>query len=195
MRRWMVYASALALILPGSPAVAVWTDDRVNGTLNFEAGGLNYFDPENDRVPFGASDRQPGAVVRDADGDFVEFMALDENRNFEWEVDVDATSLHVEQSGLGAPLDAGRWDLYISGFDPDVMSITPVINTFPDLAWSLEDGGDTVHLVFPDSDTLPAGEWEAEFELDPGGIPIPGAVLLVTLGTGLVGWLRLRRAF
>lgn len=195
MKRWMVYASVLALILLGSPAVAVWTGDTVNGTLNLGDGGLNYFDPENDRVPLGASDRQPDAVVSGADADFVEFMAFDESRNLEWEVDIDAASLYVEHSRLGASLDAGRWDLYISGFDPDVMSITPVSNTFPDLAWFVEDGGDTVHLVFPGDDLLPEEEWEAEFDLDAGGIPIPGAVLLVTLGTALVGWLRLRRAF
>jgi len=192
MKRWMVTASALTLIVLGSPASAVWTGDTLQGVLTFGDDSTNFFDPANGLVPFGASDLQPNAVVSEDDDEFAEFEAFDEGPDVGWAVDVDATSLFVEQITLGAPLlGSPSWDILVSGFDPDVASITPVFNTFPDLTWTLEDGGDTVHLTFADGQIVPPEGWAAEFALTP--IPAPGAVLLGAVGAGLVGWLRRRR--
>lgn len=192
MKRWMVTASALALIVLGAPASAVWTGDTLQGVLNFEEDSANYFDPVNGLVPFGASELQPLAVVSEDDDAFAEFEAFNEATGIGWAVDVDATSLFVEQITLGDPLlGSPSWDILVSGFDPDVASITPVFNTFPALTWTLEDGGDTVHLTFSDGQILPVEGWAAEFALTP--VPAPGAVLLGAVGAGLVGWLRRRR--
>lgn len=197
MKRWIVCAAGMAVVLLGSPASAVWTGQTLTGTLNLEGQGGNSFDPENNLVPSGSSGIQPLAVVSEDDDDFVEFSAVDEILDFAWDVDVDATTVRVEQSSVGTPLGAPNWDIFLSGFAPEITDVAVVTSTFPELFWEVIDDGGTLHLAFVDGDILPAEGWVAEFVVEggfaPTVIPAPGAIMLGAVGVGLVGWLRKRR--
>lgn len=190
-------ATIILVLLLSSPAWAQndWTGNTLTGALNFGGDTTNYFDPDNSLVPSNASGIQPLATVSNDDDDFVEFSAFDEFSTFGWDVDVDATTVRVEQSTLGAPLGTGDWDIFLSGFDPGLTGLTPISSTFPELIWTVEGGGDTLHLAFPGGSILPPEGWAAEFTLDgqgagPAGIPAPGALLLGSLGIGLLSRLR-----
>ena len=188
-----ITAIALLLAVLSSPAIANWTGDTVTGVLNFGGyGATNYFDPVNGYVPGGSSGIQPNAVVADPDGAFVEFMYLNGFSGIN--VDIDATSLLVHQFPVGGNATANSWDIYISGFDPDIASVLGA-STIPGLTWSLLDGGNRLQISYPGGDVFgpqsyPNG-WRAELSLQP--IPAPGAILLGSIGVGVVSWLRRRR--
>jgi hypothetical protein len=192
MKKFTIISLLLAVL--GSPALANWTGDTVTGVLNFSGIPTNYFDPVNGLVPAGSSGIQPNAVVSDPDGAFVEFMFL--NGFSGLNVDIDATSLLVHQFPLSGEGSAASWNIYISGFDTDITGISLVGSTIPGLTWSLENNGDQINLSYPGYDifgprTYPNG-WQAEFELQ--AIPAPGAILLGSIGVGVVSWLRRRKA-
>jgi len=187
MKKMIIVGLLLAMF--ASPTLANWTSDSITGVLNFGSfGTTNYFDPVNGLVPAGSSGIQPNAIVVDPDGAFVEFMFLNGFSGIN--VDVDATSLLVTQFPLGAGAVTNSWDIYISGFDPDIATITLVSNTISGLTWSLDNNGDQIHLNHPGG-TMGLNGWQAEFELS--AIPAPGAILLGSIGMGIVSWLRRRR--
>jgi len=185
---------SLLLAVLGSPALASWTGNTLTGVLNFGGfGATNYFDPVNGLVPAGSSGIQPHAVVTDPDGAFVEFMYLNGASGIN--VDIDATSLLVHQFPVEGEGFASSWDIYINGELPDFDNVL-VTSTIPGLTWSVLDGGIiSLQISYPGWDTFgpssyPNG-WRAEFSLQP--IPAPGALLLGSIGMGVVSWLRRRR--
>jgi hypothetical protein len=187
MKRFTIVGLLLAVL--ASPTLAYWTGDTITGVLNFGGfGTTNFFDPINGYVPAGSSGMQPNAIVADPDGTFVEFMYLNGFSGIN--VDVDATSLLVTQFPLGSGGSTNSWDIYISGFDPDITTITLVSNTISGLTWSLDNNGDQIHLNHPGG-TMGLNGWQAEFALS--AIPAPGAIVLGGIGVGLIGWLRRRR--
>jgi hypothetical protein len=181
----------LFLAVSASPTLAgvTWIGDSIDGVLNFGGfGATNFFDPAEGYVPAGSSGIQPNAVVADPDGAYVEFMYLNGFSGID--VDVDATSLLVTQFPVSVGGGTNSWDIYISGFDPDIASIVLVSNTISGLTWSLQNSGDQIHLSHPGG-TMGQEGWQAEFQLN--AIPSPGAILLGGIGVGFVSWLRRRR--
>ena len=185
--------SILVAVL-SSPAFADWTGNTVSGVLNFGGyGATNFFDPVNGLVPAGSSGIQPNAVVADPDGAFVEFMYLNGFSGIN--VDIDATSLLVHQFPVEGEGFANSWDISICGYLPDFDNVL-VTSTIPGLTWSVLDGGIiSLQISYPGGDTFgpssyPNG-WGAEFSLQP--VPAPGAILLGSIGVGVVSWLRRRR--
>jgi len=193
MKQITIIGVLLAVL--GSPAFASWTGDTVSGVLNFGGyGTTNFFDPVNGYVPAGSSGIQPSAVVTDPDGAFVEFMYLNGFAGIN--VDIDATNWRVHQfpASPGYEGPANSWDIYISGLDPDVAAIVGS-STIPGVTWALLDGGDRLQISYPGGDMFgptsrPHG-WVVEFRTEP--IPAPGAILLGSIGVGVVSWLRRRR--
>jgi hypothetical protein len=197
MRQKALSGIAALLIWSVSTTYAGWTGDTVNGVLNFGgAGPTNYFDPAYGWVPAGSSGIQPNAVVADPDGTFFEFMYRDGFSGLN--VDVDDTTLLVHQYPLNGEGNTNSWDIYVTGFGPDLTGVVLSANTIPGITWSLMAGGDGLHVSFPGNYTFgstsyPNG-WQALFTLSASpAVPAPGAIVLGALGAGLVGWLRRRR--
>jgi len=146
------------------------TGESISGVLNFSGDtSHNYFDPANGYVPSGSSGIQPNAVVADPDGAFLEFMFL--NGFSGLNVDVDASTIAVDQFLLGAPGEASPWDIYLTGFDTDLSGIALGSSTVPGLTWSLIDAGHGLHMSFPGGATLPVGGWQATFNLGATNAP------------------------
>ena len=180
VKRKTLYGLAALVVWSASTTYAGWTGDSLSGVLNFGGlGTINFFDPAKGLVPGGSSGIQPNAVVADPDGTFFEFMLRDGFSGLN--VDVDATTLLVHQFPTGSDGSTNSWEIYVTGFDPDLTGAVLSANTIPGLTWSLMAGGDGLHVSYPGGDAFgltswPNG-WQALFTLAAGpAIPAPGAI-------------------
>ena len=127
------------------------TGKQVEGTLEFKAEegtlefaffeGTNFFDPINCGVPADAGP-QPLTVVQDPDvGGSVEFLMSD-NISASILVDIDETSITIQEPILKDPFEANDWEIILDFQDLDKDKIENVI-----IVTDTFDGGVTVSFT------------------------------------------------
>ncbi len=195
MRRLAVGFVVLALLLVNASAYATIEGDTIAGTLNFGANTTNFFDPANGGVPAVNSGIQPAAVVTSADGAFVEFEYLNGFSGFH--VDVDASTVSINQFLVGSPGRANNWDIWINDIDwsggpGGIAGVSTISDTFTG-GLGVAFTNNSLHFSFAGGQ-LNTGGATAVYQLTP--IPEPSAVvvwsLLGVLGITIGCWRRRR---
>ncbi len=199
---------AAAVIVLASPAHANLIGQQVLGSLKFQGGGPNYFDPANGLVPAGfgnsagplvtvapfgnsfgfTDDHSPGLLVRD-------------NSNLTQHTSTDS----YLDIGTDSDNDTGMypWEQTFTSLTPGAFNtLTLVSSTYSGLTYSLV--GDTITLDWVGIPVGPPVSFVARFTVrhddigppppPPPGVPEPASWALMILGFGGVGaMLRSRR--
>jgi hypothetical protein len=201
MKRVMTVMLVLGLLLPAWASAAP-TVINFEGRPNGEVVGAHYL---GTIASFSQTDggtifvRNPGtAVPPDFDGTAIAYSSLFyESGSFPFRADFDSlvSDVSVVLGDFGGDAD----NLYLEAYDAggvllgsDTDFIDATVQGGPTLS---VDAAGIKYVLFGGISAYPNSVYFDVFTFDAGApVPVPGAVLLGSLGAGLVGWLRRRRA-
>lgn len=184
MRRIVTAALLVSASLISSTAYAQLNGRQVNGTINFGANPINYYDPANGFVPagFGNSSGQPVTI-----GGGIEFGFQDgANRDT---ADFSNTQLLIRDEVFSGAAPWVQTFTLVGG--PAFSSLTLVSDSFvPGLTWSVNAG--TIQINW--AGTNGANDFRALFDVGVGpAVPEPATWALMIGGFGLAGAAMRRR--
>jgi hypothetical protein len=179
------FAIALGAIFFSGTAQAALTGTEVNGSLQFNGGGNNYFDPANGFVPagYGNSAGQPVTI-----GSGTEF-GFQDNANTDTADFTDSQLIIGDAVGGDG---AAPWEMTFTSLSGAFGGLSLASSNFDGLTYSL--AGNTITIDWAGGSAADTN-YTATFDIAPAGVPEPATWAMMLVGFGAIGLgMRRRRA-
>ena len=173
-------AFACAMLAASGAADAQLAGNQVNGSVTFNGGTTNFFDPANHFVPAGYGNSTGLPVTIGSETEF----AIGATQNLDT-ADFSDTQLTITDNVLSTGSNAA-FEMQFTSLTPGLFEILTLdSNNFTGLTYGLS--GDTITIDWTGGAVEQGQVFQAVFNLIPGAVPEPSTWATMLLGFAAVG--------